>query len=299
MTAAPAVTATHDGDLARQAAELVACGSLEMGAHRPADARRIAELLPAGTPVYVNHLPRHSLEDTLSGLVSVRAAGLEPVPHLAAKRIASRAEAKAFLARAVGEAGVGKVLVLGGDMPDCAGPYQDAAALIRDGLFAEAGIREIGLAGYPEGHAHIPAARLASALAEKLELARSQSLGAYVVTQFSFAPSRIVEYCAGLARSAPGVPVYVGLAGPTNPARLLRFAQICGVSASFRALQAQGMGAVRLFTHTDPAEQVVAVARHLKAGSISNVVGVHLFSFGGVDETARWMNRQIVAAAQA
>ena len=40
------------------AAALVASGSLEIGAHRPQDAREIAAVLPAGTPVYVNHLPR-------------------------------------------------------------------------------------------------------------------------------------------------------------------------------------------------------------------------------------------------
>ena len=44
-------------DVARAAAELVACGSLEMSADTPEDARRIARLLPTGTPVYVNHLP--------------------------------------------------------------------------------------------------------------------------------------------------------------------------------------------------------------------------------------------------
>mgnify|MGYP001081321384 CR=1 FL=1 len=80
-----------------------------------------------------------------------------------------------------------------------------------------------------------------AALAEKLALLAAQGLGSYVVTQFSFAPNRIVEYCAGLARRAPGVSVYVGLAGPTTPRRLLKFAQRCGVSASLRALQAVGL----------------------------------------------------------
>jgi methylenetetrahydrofolate reductase (NADPH) len=132
-------------------------------------------------------------------------------------------------------------------------------------------------------------------LAEKLAVARAQGLGAYVLTQFSFAPNRIVEYCADLARRAADVPVYVGLAGPTSPVTLLRYAQRCGVSASLRALQAQGMGAVRLFTHVDPADQLTALARHIHTGSASNVVGVHLYSFGGVARTAAWMNERITA----
>lgn len=283
-------------EIQKTVVELAVSSSIEMGAHRPEDAVRIAELLPTGTPVFVNHLPRHSLDDTLRGLLAVSKAGLEPVPHIAARRVGSRAELQAFLARATGEAGVKKALILGGDLPAPVGPFADAAAIIRDGLLKEAGIREIGLAGYPEGHPHIPSDTLSNALDEKIALAAAQGLGCTVVTQFSFAPNRIVEYCGQLARRQPGVSVYVGLPGPTNPGRLLKFAQVCGVSASLRALTAQGMGAVRLFTHTDPTEQMMAVARHCAGGATTNVVGMHLFTFGGIEPAARWLNRQIVPA---
>jgi methylenetetrahydrofolate reductase (NADPH) len=282
-------------DIAGVAAELVACGSLEMGADAPEDAARIAALLPAGTPVYVNHLPRYPLEFALPSLIALREAGLEPVPHLAARRIAARGEAQRFLQRAVRSAGVTKVLLIGGDVAAPAGPFADAGALLAEGLLADCGIQQVAFGGYPEGHPRIATATLNAALAEKLALAASQGLGASVVTQFSFAPNRIVEFCADLARRAPAVPVYVGLAGPTSPARLLRFAQRCGVSASLRALQAEGMRAVRLFTHVDPTEQLIALARHCRSGSASNVVGVHLYAFGGVAEAAAWMNARITA----
>lgn len=273
------------------AVDLVAAGSLEMGAHRPQDAAAIAALLPAGTPVYVNHLPRHRLAQSLEAIAALRAAGLEPVPHIAARRIVERGELEAFLRAA----GARKALVLGGDEPEALGPYADGAALIRTGLLEECGVREIGLPGYPEGHPRIPQMALEQAFGEKLALAAGHGLSAYVVTQFCFAPARIVEYCASLARSAPGVPVYVGLAGPASPASLLRYAQLCGVSASLRALQAQGLNAVRLVTRTDPGEQLSALARYCAAHAQCNVVGVHLFSFGGVTATAAWMNRYVAA----
>ena len=277
------------------AAELVSGGSLEMGARRPEDAREIASLLPAGTPVYVNHLPRHNLLDTLPTLIAVRAAGLEPIPHIAARRIKDRAELQTFLTRAVGDAGVRKALILGGDEPAAVGAYADGASLIREGVLAASGLREIGLPGYPEGHPRIASTVLEKAFAEKRSLAAAQGLGTYVVTQFSFAPARIIEYCAGMARSAPGVPIYVGLAGPTNPVSLLRFAQRCGVSASLRALRTQGMDAVRLVTHTDPEQQLSALAHYCAVHADCNVVGVHLFTFGGVTSSATWMNRYIAS----
>src|SRR5258705_13847149 len=93
---APSPRAAADTqDIAAAAAELVACGSLEMGADAPEDAHRIAELLPAGTPVYVNHLPRRELAHTLPALIALAEAGLQPAPHLAARRLPPPAEGQA------------------------------------------------------------------------------------------------------------------------------------------------------------------------------------------------------------
>ena len=283
---------THGRDLHRAMHDLVASGSIEMTADRAGDVRVIADLLPAETLVYVNHLPRHSLDQTLDGLMRVRDAGLEPVPHLAARRVSSRGDVERFLKRAVTEAGVRKVLLLGGDVATVHGPYGDAAALLRDGLLQDAGVREVGFAGYPEGHPRIAQAALNRALAEKLALAKQQAIAPYVVTQFSFAPARIIEFATDLARRAPDVPVYAGVVGPTNAVTLLRFAQRCGVSSSLRALQAQGMNAVRLVTHTDPAEQLSYIAQHT-IGRATMITGVHLFTFGGAEPAARFMNEHL------
>ena len=280
---------------ARAAAELVACGSLEMGADAPEEARRIAGLLPAGTPVYVGHLPRRAVGASLETLVALRRAGLEPVPHVAARNLASRAEAREFIDKAVRRAGITKALLIAGDSAGPAGPYADSAALLAEDFMGQSGLTQVGLAGYPEGHPRIATAALNAALARKLELAARHGLKTHLVTQFSFAPNRIVEYCADVARRAPGLPVYVGLAGPASPAALVRYAQRCGVSASLRALQTEGIKAVRLFTHVDPAEQLTALAARLRSGSARNVVGVHLYSFGGVVRTAEWMNARITA----
>lgn len=187
------------------------------------------------------------------------------------------------------------MLLIGGDDPEPRGPFPDGASLLREGILAKSGVREIGLPGYPEGHPRIPRAALENAFAEKLALAAGQGLGSYIVTQFSFAPLRIVEYCTELARRSPALSVYVGLAGPTDARTLLRFAQRCGVSASLRALRAQGMGAIRLATHTDPGEQLSAIARYCAVHAACNVVGAHLFSFGSALKTAEWMNATITS----
>lgn len=272
-------------------AELMRNGTLELS---PRDERQVAEArdaLPFGTRIYLPALPKKTLLSDLGTLCALHAAGYDPVPHLAARRIPSRQALREFLERAVSQAGVRRVLLIGGDLAQPAGPYADSAALLRDRLLAEAGIQEVGFAGHPEGHPCIPVQALQSALQKKLSLASEQGLGSYVVTQFSFAPTRIVDYCAALARSLPDVPVYVGMAGPSSTARLIRYAKRCGVSASLRALSDSGFKAARLLIHTDPREQLSILAHYCAAHDDNNIVGVHIFSFGGFVESARWMRR--------
>lgn len=291
-------SATFGSDaLAACAAELVAGGSLEMSPSHADDAAAIAAQLPAGTPVFVTHLPGRALAAQLPTLRAVRAAGLEAVPHLAARRVRSRAEVVDFLHQAAADAGVRKVLLIGGDDPQAVGPYTDALALLREGVLGECGVRELALPGYPEGHPRIAAGVLERAFDDKLHLAQTQGLGVSVITQFTFAPARIVEYCDELARRWPGLPVVVGMAGPTTAAALLKFAQRCGVSTSLRALSEQGWDAVKLFMHTDPGDQLSAVAQYRLRHDDCNVVGVHLFSFGTAAKAAAWMNGVITRAA--
>jgi methylenetetrahydrofolate reductase (NADPH) len=273
--------------------ELIAASSLEISPrelHRAAD---VAALLPKNSCVYIPSLPGLPLTRTLDAVAAIRAAGLDPVPHVAARRIADSAAFADFLARAVADHGVHRVLLLGGDEPNPRGPYRDSLQVLEEGVLAKAGVKEIGIAGYPEGHVRIPAADIEAALARKMKLTREQGLGVYLVTQFSFAPARVVEYCAEMARAWPALPIYVGMAGPTDPAALARYAQRCGVSASFRALRNLGTGIARLVTHDNPDEHFDALARYCGARESCNVVGVHLYSFGGAIRTASWMKERL------
>jgi methylenetetrahydrofolate reductase (NADPH) len=229
----------------------------------------------------------------MEAVAAIRRAGLDPVPHVSARRILNREEFREFLKRAAAEQGVHRVLLLGGDEPRPKGPFQDSLQILEEGLLQDCGIREIGIAGYPEGHPRIPLNALERALERKLELARQQSIGVYVLTQFSFSPPRVVEYCANLARTRAELPVYVGIAGPTDPVALARFAQRCGVSVSLRALRSLGTSIAQLVANTDPRDQVAAVARYNRYREPSNVVGVHLYSFGGAVRTAAWMRELI------
>jgi methylenetetrahydrofolate reductase (NADPH) len=277
--------------LQQRLSELLVAGSLELlprELHRAAD---VAALLPTDTCVYIPSLPGLPLARTLEAVAAIRGAGLDPVPHVSARRILDREEFQNFLKKATSRYGVHRVLLLGGDEPRPKGPFVDSLQLLESGLLRDSGIREIGVAGYPEGHPRI--FNLAESFERKRRLALEQGLGLYVVTQFSFAPGRVVEYCASLARSAPDVSIYVGVAGPTDPVALARYAQRCGVSVSLRALRNLGAGIAQLVSHAEPRGQLVELARYTLQREPSNVVGVHIYSFGGAVKTASWI-RQLI-----
>jgi len=277
----------------RRLSELLIAGSLEISPRELHRAPEVAAMLPADTCIYIPSLPGLPLTRTLDAIAAIRAAGLDPVPHVSARRIRDRDEFREFLAKAAAQYGVHRVLLIGGDEPQPKGPFADSLQVLEQGVLKECGVREIGVGGYPEGHPRISLVRLEEALQRKTELARDQGIGAYMVTQFCLSPQRVVDYCAGLARSRPDLPVYVGIAGPTDPVALARYAQRCGVSASLRALRNLGAGIAKLVTHSDPREQLVALARYSSVRGQSNVVGVHLYSFGGAVATASWMREMM------
>ena len=63
--------------------------------------------------------------------------------------------------------------------------------------------------------------------------------------------------------------------------------------ADAAALRGLGTGIAQLVTNTDPRDHLVAVARYTLIREPSNVVGVHIYSFGGAAKTAAWMREHI------
>ncbi len=132
----------------------------------------------------------------------VRAAGLEPVPHLAVRNFASADALGHFLDRLAGEAGVRRLLVIAGDRAEPAGPFRGALEAIDSGLISRRGITEIGISGYPDGHPRIADHELDRLLAAKLEAAAQTGLKVSIVTQFCLDAAPIIAGSSACATTA-------------------------------------------------------------------------------------------------
>jgi methylenetetrahydrofolate reductase (NADPH) len=230
-------------------------------------------------------VPAQRADEAVAHAVRIRRCGLEPVPHLAVRAFASANEIDRFLAQLAAEAGVRQVLVIAGDRDPPTGSLRSALDVIDSGQFQRHGIREVGIAGYPEGHPRIPGHELDRALADKIAASEAMGLRLHIVTQFCFDADAIIGWIRRLRDFGHDVPVRIGLAGPTSLPTLMRYARRCGVAASLQGL-ARHAGLMRhLFAMSAPDAIVRALAaERAQLGDVR----VHFFSFGGLLQTARW-----------
>jgi methylenetetrahydrofolate reductase (NADPH) len=255
--------------------------SLEATRPNAGEIAALADLLPGGTPVYFSAVPTIEPPELIAAAALLRKSGLEPIVHIAARRIRVAADLQNLLASLRGEADVRRLLVIGGDV-DTSGPFPDALAVIQKGRLREAGIEEIGIGAYPEGHNRIAPGRLEVALDEKIATAAAHGLGVHIVSQFSFSPERILAWLKQLRACGITKPVKVGMAGPTSVPGLMRYARRCGVNASLRGLISGA--AAGLIGHVGPDRIIETLSL---AGDLGDAAP-HYFSFGGALETARY-----------
>jgi len=270
-------------DERRNIQALLVGASLELSSRDPAEIDACADLLEPGTAVYISMPPGQTYHGIVALATRLKRAGFRPVPHVAARRIASRDALEDYLARAAGEASVDSALVIAGDSDRPSGPFDSSRALLESGLFQRHGVVRIGVAGYPEGHPKIAETALETALTAKKVLAREAGLDLQIVTQFCFESAPIRAWAAKM--KGHGLPMHIGLSGPASLPRLLRFAALCGIGNSVRALKTRPRAIARLLVEAGPE----AVVRDIARPGGAAIAGVHFFCFGGLLRTARWL----------
>jgi methylenetetrahydrofolate reductase (NADPH) len=244
-------------------------------------------LLPPGTDVYVAWIPGSPYHHIVSVAKRLRLAGMNPVPHIAARQLANREMATEYLASLRDEADVSRALIIAGDSDAPVGAYDSSAAVLESGLLQAHGIRSVGIAGYPEGHPKIPEATLMAALDRKIDYAAAHGLDLFMVTQFCFDGQAILVWLERLRARGVILPVRAGVAGPATLRTLLNYGMRCGIGNSIRALGSQAISLTRLLGQHGPEEVVRRIA---PPAAELNVAGLHVFPFGGFTQSAQWID---------
>jgi methylenetetrahydrofolate reductase (NADPH) len=261
--------------------------SLEATKLSAADIAALQGVVPERTPVYLTAVPSRPAASLIEPARRLRAAGFEPVPHLAVRSIASAGVLDDLLSGLAALAGVRRVLVIAGDRDRPAGPFASAIEVIESGLLQRYGINEVGIAGYPEGHPRISPLVLDRALAAKVEAAAQTGLAVHIVTQFCFDATAVLDWIVRLRELGIEHPVRIGMAGPTDLSTLLRYAHRCGVRASAQGLSRHA-GLLKHLVGTSAPDGIIRPLAEAAAGGRLGQVVPHFYSFGGVAATGRW-----------
>jgi methylenetetrahydrofolate reductase (NADPH) len=241
-----------------------------------------AAYLPAGATVSVTASPAKGIEATVALCEQLQARGFRAVPHVSARMIRDRAHLVDLIAWLEG-AGVDRAFIVGGDAKE-PGAYPDGLALLREMAEIRHPLSEIGIPGYPQGHAFIADGPLLEALRAKAAFA------SYITTQLCFDPTAIARWLA--ARRAEGItlPVHVGVPGVAEPQKLLAIAARIGVADTHRFLVKNVRFVTRLvrsggFYRPDGLLEGLAP---YAADPAAAIVSLHLYTFNAVAATEAW-----------
>ena len=285
---APAARPTVDTprDIIRRLAQNF---SLEIA---PVAAAKIAffnEVLPEKSPVFVPVLPGTALADNVALVARLAQDGMRPVPHIAARRLSSYGELDDALSRFRETGGIEDVLVIAGDPAKAAGPFRSSLDVLESGLLERHDISRVFVAGHPEPNPDIPVATARDFLMEKNVWARETGTVVEVVTQFSFSSKAILSWEREMRAAGNELPIRVGLAGPTKPATLLKFAAMCGVKASAGFAAKAGLKLTKMTSERAPDDVISGLVAAMLSDTDSRIAGLHLFTFGGFAKAARWI----------
>jgi methylenetetrahydrofolate reductase (NADPH) len=268
-------------------ADFMRAASIEITPSEEKHLPALREFLPAGCAVYISHVPNATLAQLVKTTLAVQAAGFQATPHLVARRINYPATLRSILAELLGH-GVEQVLLVAGDTEHAVGEYENTLDVFASGLLERSGIKRIGVAGYPEGQRGIGLAMLSGALKAKQAFADRTGMPLFIVTQFGFNGNALKGWEPELARLDVRLPIHAGIAGPAPLSKLIKFAMRCGIGASLRVVMHNLSGVNDIAELATTPEQ--HVMRLMQLPSPTRVVAPHFFGFGGVLETARWIN---------
>src|SRR4051812_35443153 len=142
---------TTDSELAglrQDAAPLLRDFTVEVMARDEKSVGLAPTLFKPGTEVFIAWIPGDTSEKLIESAISLRKAGLTPVPHIVARNIANAKQLDELLATLAGEAGIDRVLTLAGDREKPEGEFTSSLGLIETGLFPKHNIRYLGIAAH-------------------------------------------------------------------------------------------------------------------------------------------------------
>lgn len=247
--------------------------------------------VPKDVPLTVTVTVAKGIDTTLDLAERLHKHGYTVAPHLPARQFVDAKHVEDVVAR-LKEAGIRRVFCIGGDAPTPAGEFTESYQLLK--VLHELGnpFENIGIGGYPEGHALIPQNAIDEALRKKAPMADR------ILTQICFDANTTATWAKRIASEGVNLPIYVGMPGPVNRQKLIRISAGIGLGQSARFLQKQSNLLWRfllpgVYNPTKLLKRLAAASA--KIGG--NIRGLHIFTFNELEGTEKWRQKLLASVA--
>ena len=188
-------TSTDNPDtLSKRGAILAA--SIEIAPGQIERQPEVLKHIPPATRTYIVDLGTKSPKEWAALCRQLVNNGLEPVPHIGTRRLASSQELRDRLTAMTEEAGVRDVLLIAGEADRQVGPYKSSMDVLETGILDQLGVKRIAVAGHPEGNPAIAEAQANEALALKQAFSVRTCADMRIVTQFGFQAEAAIAWAA-------------------------------------------------------------------------------------------------------
>ena len=242
----------------------------------------VVEWVPLGLTVTVTASPAKGLDATLDLTERLTGHGYHVVPHVSARLVRDDAHLAEITARLTA-CGIDDIFVPAGDADPPAGRFDSALALLDRLTEMGRPFPRVGVTGYPESHPRIEDDITIQAMWDKRRYAT------YLVSNLCFDPVTLRKWIARVRARGVALPLFVGLAGPADRARLLRMAAKAGVSESARFLAGHKEFFLRVGAPGGYSpERLLDRAAAALVAPESAVEGLHIFTFNQVRQTEQW-----------
>lgn len=249
-------------------------------------------VIPPATPINIAFLGNENHCQRINAARTIRACGFEPVPIISSRRLHSADDLDSLVGALIREANPSRFIFVGGDPSTPIGPFPDSVALLGSGVVRRQGIRHAGIVGYPEGHPKIDTDTLWRALKWKHDFLRDAGCTVEITTQFGFDADAVVRWVGRLRDERIDAPVRIGVPGPADVGKLLRYARQFGVVTSASIIKRHGLSLTNLLRRTVADRYWKDLNDGLNGRDLGEI-RYHLYPFGGILEGVRWINGKL------
>lgn len=246
--------------------------------------------VPREVTITVTASPRRGMDATIEVARRLAAHGYSVVPHISARMVRDAGHLHSIL-RAVEALGSDNVFVVAGDAREPAGEFPDSVSLL-DAMARDRPPAQIGVTGYPESHSFIDDDLTIQAMWDKRRVAT------YIVSNLCFNPATVKRWIGRVRRRKVDMPIFVGMAGVTDPAKLLRVSTRIGIADSARFLRGHSSWFMRMVRPGgyEPGRFLNSLLPDIAAPE-RRVAGLHVFTFNELEPTERWRQEMLARYA--